>query len=169
MNSKQDISSTYRKLRSAALCLMAMGAVLALGIDDASARGGFGDGGRMAQGSISGANRSGGGFGDRANAGDFNRGNIDRGNVNVGNNVNVDIDRGYNSGWGGDYHPIAAGIAIGAVAVTTAAVLGSYYYSLPPTGCSLVDMNGISYSYCGSVYYQQTWSGNDVVYVVVNP
>ena len=55
-----------------------------------------------------------------------------------------------------------------AVAVTTAAVVGSYYYALPP-GCTVVYRNGIRYQYCGSVYYSQTWHGNDVVYVVVNP
>ena len=59
-------------------------------------------------------------------------------------------------------------MAIGAVAVTTAAVMGSYYYTLPPS-CSTVYRNSVSYYYCGSVYYQQSWSGNDVVYVVVNP
>jgi hypothetical protein len=47
-------------------------------------------------------------------------------------------------------------------------VLGSYYYTLPPS-CTVVVKSGVSYHYCGSVYYQQTWSGSDPVYVVVNP
>lgn len=103
------------------------------------------------------------------NRGNINTGNINTGNVNIGNDVNIDIDGGYGYGHGGYYHnPIATGIAIGAVAATTAAVLGSSYYALPP-GCTTVYRSGISYYYCGSVYYEKSWSGNDVVYVVVNP
>lgn len=105
------------------------------------------------------------------NTGNVNRGNINTGNINVGNDVNVNIDRGY--GYGGyhpyyPYRPVAAGAVIGAMAVTTAAVVGSYYRTLPPS-CTIVMKGAVSYHYCGSVYYQQTWSGNDVVYVVVNP
>ena len=103
------------------------------------------------------------------NTANVNRVNVNNTNVNINNNVNVNIDGGYHGGGYGNYHPIAAGVAIGAVAVTTAAVMGSYYRALPPTGCTTVIQNGVSYSHCGSVYYQQTWSGNDVVYVVVNP
>jgi hypothetical protein len=101
------------------------------------------------------------GNGNGINTGDIN---IDRGDINI------DVDGGYGNGWGygGYYHPIAAGVAIGAVAVTTAAIVGSYYYALPP-GCSPYYLNSINYYHCGSVYYQQTWSGNDIVYVVVNP
>jgi hypothetical protein len=166
--------------------------LLVMGIQDASAgpRGGGGGGGRMAQSSVSGASRSmsgnsmgggrgnagGGNYGNggRNNVGSGNGNNVgngNRGNINVGNDVNIDID-GNNHGCchgGGYYHPIAAGVAIGAVAVTTRAVMGSYYYALPPSGCTIVYRNGISYHYCGSVYYQQSYSGNSVVYVVVNP
>ncbi len=155
----------------------------------ARAGGGGGGGGRKAQASVSGANHaasrpSGGGYQGNANAGNVNRGNvntgnvnrgnintgnINTGNVNIGNDVNIDIDGGYGYGHGGYYHhPIAAGIAIGAVAVTTAAVMGSYYYALPP-GCTTVYRGALPYYYCGSVYYEKSWSGNDVVYVVVNP
>jgi PPE-repeat protein len=106
------------------------------------------------------------------NTGNVNRGNINTGDINIGNDINIDIDRDY--GWHGDIdYPIAAGIAvgaaIGAVAVTTAAVVGSAYYALPPSGCVTVIRNGFSYYQCGTVYYQQTWQGSDVVYVVVNP
>jgi hypothetical protein len=203
MNSKQDHSPIRRSLRPVVFCLVAIGAVLALGIADASAaRGGGGGaragsgGGRMAQSSVSGANRSMSrpstgnvNAGNRANTGNVNTGNrvntgnvntgnrvntgnINTGNVNIGNDVNINIDGGYGyhggAYHGGYYHPVAAGVAIGAMAVTTAAVLGSYYYALPPS-CTVVVRSGVSYHYCGSVYYQQTWSGNDVVYVVVNP
>jgi hypothetical protein len=94
-------------------------------------------------------------------------------NVNVNKNVNVNVDNnGYhNDGWGhydNDYHPIAAGVVVGAVAATTAAVIGSAYSTLP-SGCSPVVKNGVQYNYCGSVYYQQTMQGDDVVYVAVNP
>lgn len=203
MNSKYDCSPVRRSLCSATLIVIASVAVFALGIADVSAgRGGGGGGaratggGRMAQSSVSGANRSMSrpstgnvNAGNRANTGNVNSGNrvntgnvntgnrvntgnINTGNVNIGNDVNINIDGGYgyHGGYhGGYYHPVATGMAIGAVAVTTAAVMGSYYYALPPTGCTVVVKAGVSYHYCGSVYYQQTWSGNDVVYVVVNP
>jgi hypothetical protein len=145
-----------------------------------AARGG--NGGRSAQASVSGVNHAGrpnAGGGDRGNGardgdrrggGNNNQGNrTNNGNINVGNDINIDIDQGYGYGHGGYYHhPIATGMAIGAVAVTTAAILGASYYSLPP-GCTTVYRNGVSYYYCGSTYYQQSWSGNDVVYIVVNP
>ncbi|MCB1642767.1 MAG: hypothetical protein KDI37_13625 [Xanthomonadales bacterium] len=117
-----------------------------------------------------------------------NRSNVNTGTVNTGNvtniqggdrNTSINIDRdidvdGYHGGYYGGHHdhypyPVAAGAVIGAVAVTTAAVVGSYYYALPPTGCAVVIINGISYQRCGSVYYQQTWQGDKAVYVVVKP
>jgi hypothetical protein len=192
MNGKRDNPPIDGCRRPRAIGVVVMGAVLALVIADASAVRGGGarglGGGRMAQSSVAGASRSmarpsTGGAG-LANAGNVNRGNVNtgnvnrgnvntgnvnRGNVNIGNDVNIDIDGGYGHHDGHYYgHPIAAGVTIGAVAVTTAAVLGSYYRTLPP-GCTVVVKGGISYHYCGTVYYQQTWSGNDVVYVVVNP
>jgi hypothetical protein len=101
-----------------------------------------------------------------------NSGNrVNNGNVNVGNDVNVNIDGGYNNGCCGGgygYHPIAAAATIGAIAVTTSAIVGSYYHTLP-SGCTTVVQNGATYSQCGSVYYQQTMQGSDPVYVVVNP
>ena len=159
---------------------------------------GGGGGGRMAQSSVSAGNhsasrasagnnaasRSQGTSANRNNANTGNsRNNVNSGNsVNAGNrvntgdinidrgDVNIDVDGGYGGYHGGYYrHPVAAGAVIGAMAVTTAAVMGSYYYALPPTGCAMVVTNGITYQRCGSVYYQQTMSGNDVVYVVVNP
>ena len=111
--------------------------------------------------------------GNRVNSGNtVNAGNkVNTGDINIERgDVNIDVDGGYGGYHGGYYHrPIAAGAVIGAMAVTTAAVMGSYYYALPPTGCTTVITNGIKYQRCGSVYYQQTMSGNDVVYVVVSP
>ncbi len=83
--------------------------------------------------------------------------------------MNVNIDGGYNNrccGYGNGGLAVAA--TIGAIAVTTAAVVGSSYYALP-SGCTTVVQNGATYSQCGSVYYQQTMQGSDPVYVVVNP
>ena len=178
--------SMGRYLRISATGLAVIG-LLAIGIGDAFAGRG---GGRMAGTSVSGANRASAGSMNRANTGNVNRGNVNTGNVNrgnvntgnvnrgnvntgninVGNDVNIDIDGGYHHpGYGGGYyHPVARAAYIGAVAVTTAAVIGSYYYALP-AGCTTVIKSGVTYSYCGSVYYQKTMSGNDVVYVVVSP
>lgn len=145
--------------------------LLAIGIGDAFA--GARGGGRMANTSVSGANRANANRGNvntgNVNRGNVNTGNVNRGNVNIGNDVNIDIDRDYGyPGYGGYYHPVARAAFIGAVAVTTAAVVGSYYYALPP-GCTTVIKYGVTYHYCGTVYYQKTMSGNEVVYVVVNP
>ncbi|MET0808805.1 MAG: hypothetical protein ABWX93_08630 [Pseudoxanthomonas sp.] len=126
----------------------------------------------MAQSSVSQGNHSAsrGNTGNRVNSGNtVNAGNrVNTGDINIDRgDVNIDVDGGYRGGY--YRHPVAAGAVIGAMAVTTAAVVGSYYYALPPTGCTTVITNGISYQQCGSVYYQQTMSGSDVVYVVVNP
>lgn len=120
--------------------------------------------GRMAQTSVAGANRN------SSNVNRNNNTNINHNNnVNINRDVDVDIDVDHDYGWRRPYYPVAAGVVIGAVAVTRAAVIGSYYYALPTTGCTTVIKNGISYYYCGTVYYQRTWYGNDVVYVVVSP
>ena len=60
-------------------------------------------------------------------------------------------------------YPIAAGVAVGAVAGATAAAIGSSYYPLPG-GCS--PYYG-SYYNCG-VYDQPHYQGTDVTYVVVD-
>jgi hypothetical protein len=66
-------------------------------------------------------------------------------NVNVNRNVNVDVNhRGYG------YHPVARGAVAGA---TAAAVMGSYYATLP-TGCATVTQMGVVYHHCGSTWYK---------------
>lgn len=65
----------------------------------------------------------------------------------------------YGWGWGG---AVAAGVAVGAAA----AAIGSVAYALP-AGCSAVEVNGIVYQQCGSVWYQPRYAGNGVSYVVV--
>ena len=61
----------------------------------------------------------------------FNNGNINTGNVN---NINVSGNGGCcygGGGWNDHYHPIAAGVAVGAAVGITAAVVGSMMYTLP--------------------------------------
>ena len=104
--------------------------------------------------------------GDRTtNIGSNNDINIDRGDVNI------DVEGGWGGGccWGGVRHPIAAGVTIGAIAGMTAAAVGSYYYALPPSGCTVVVQNGISYHQCGTAYYTEAMDGDEVVYVSVSP
>lgn len=88
-------------------------------------------------------------------------------NVNV-NNVNIDN----HGGWGGygyddHYHPIAAGVAIGAAAAVTSAVIGSMMYSLPPA-CAPRPYGGMTYYYCNGAWYQPQYQGDQVTYIVVN-
>jgi hypothetical protein len=85
--------------------------------------------------------------------------------VNINRNTNINGNGGY--GWGGhvDY-PLAAGLAIGAVAGMTAAAIGSAYYSLP-YGCSPYPYGGYSYYSCGGAYYEPRYEGDTVVYVTV--
>lgn len=183
MNTNKSNSSPGRSLRAIATCVIIAGATLALGVVDASAAGGgknrsgSGGGGKLAQSSVSGANRS---ASASRNDYDRNRNNRNNKNVNINNsgnirvggnnNVNIDIDNDRHGCCyhGNNYHPILTGVVIGAVAVTTSAIIGSYYRTLPPS-CTTVYRNGFAYYYCGTVYYQQTWSGDDIVYVVVNP
>jgi len=63
-------------------------------------------------------------------------------------------------------HPIAAGIAIGAVAGMTAAAIGSAYYALPPD-CSPYPYHSYTYYNCGEAWYQPQYEGETVVYVTV--
>jgi hypothetical protein len=72
--------------------------------------------------------------------------------------VNID------GGWGGwtDY-PFLAGAAF---AWTTAAIVGSMYYALPP-GCPPYSWGGYGYYHCGGAYYEPRYEGDTVVYVTV--
>ena len=81
--------------------------------------------------------------------------NVNR-NVNRNTNVNVNVNR-----HGHRHYPVGAAIVAGAV-------IGSIIYSLPPSGSTTVIRHGISYSQCGSVWYQPQYSGNNVTYIVVN-
>ncbi len=99
----------------------------------------------------------------------INNTHINNNNVNVNRNVNVNVDNdynhhGYHDDWDDHWHPVAT---VAAVAVT-AAVIGSIVNSVPPS-CSTVIVNGISYSQCGSTWYQPQYAGTTVQYIVVNP
>jgi hypothetical protein len=133
-------------------------------------RGGYGGGNRVSQ-PIAGGNRG------NINTGNINRGNINTGNINTGNintgninninrNINVDVDHNYGWGGGGYYRPgYGAGVVAGAV--VGAAIVGSYYRTLPPS-CVTVYRGAVSYYQCGSSWYQPVYSGSTVQYVVVN-
>lgn len=107
---------------------------------------------------------------------DVNRTNVsvDRRSVDVNRRTNVDIDRNIDidvdvdHDWDHHHHPVATGMAIGAAAAVTSAVIGSIVYSLP-TSCQTIVVNGISYSQCGGAWYQPQYVGTSVQYVVVNP
>jgi len=64
------------------------------------------------------------------------------------------------------YHPVATAAAVGAVAVTTAPVVGSVVHSIPPS-CVTTVVNGVTYSQCGGTWYQPQYVGTTVQYVVV--
>ena len=93
--------------------------------------------------------------------------NVNR-NVNVNQNVNVsrdvNVSRNYYDGWDDRWHPVAAAAAVTATAMAVGAIVNS----IPPS-CSTVVVNGISYSQCGSTWYQPQYAGTTVQYVVVNP
>jgi hypothetical protein len=84
-----------------------------------------------------------------------------------GNRTDAFEDGDWDNGWGGWVdNPIAAGMVIGATAMWTSAVIGSYYYGLP-YGCPAWGWGGASYYSCGGSYYQPIYEGDTVVYVTV--
>ena len=79
-------------------------------------------------------------------------------NSNRNTNVNIDVDvdrrhRRHNNG--GFVAGLATGLIIGTIV------------NSPPSGCSTVIRNGISYSQCGTTWYQPQYSGNNVTYIIV--
>lgn len=99
-------------------------------------------------------------------SGNGNTANVNNGNVVAGNDVDIDVD----GGWGGAYPygtgvAYATGVAVGAT--TSAAVVGSYYATLPAS-CAPYYYGAYRYYSCGSTWYQQTVQGSSTVYVVVS-
>ncbi len=80
--------------------------------------------------------------------------------------MNVGVDNGWGSGYGGFKHPIAAGVAVGAVAGATAAAIRIDL--LWPAERVLARRLPGSYYNCGGVaMYRRNIEGGDVTYVVV--
>jgi|GraSoiStandDraft_51_1057287.scaffolds.fasta_scaffold459457_1 hypothetical protein len=71
-------------------------------------------------------------------------------NVNVNHNVHVNNNVGR---YGYGAHPVARAATVGAMAVTTGAVIGSMYHALP-SNCATVVHSGGTYHHCGSAWYQ---------------
>ena len=154
--------------------------------------GGFRGGGMsrgMSRPSVSRPSGGGGGFSrgsinsGNINRGNINTGNINRGNINTGNvyrggnldrpvnvdDVNINRDWGWDNGYNGCcYHPVAAGVAVGAAAAVTAAAIGSTVYTLP-SDCVSTIVNGVTYMQCGSTWYEPQFYGTDASYTVVSP
>lgn len=86
------------------------------------------------------------------------RGGVHRGGRRAHRSVNVNVNR--RGGRGGAF---VAGAVVGAAVVS----IGSRHTHLPPS-CTSIDRYGRAYYHCGGVYYQPTYSGPDVVYVVVD-
>ena len=95
-----------------------------------------------------------------------NTGNVNRNtNINTGN-VNINVDHNYGYDYGDHYHPVARAAVVTAAVVTTAAVMGSYYRTLP-ANCVTVYRGAVVYYQCGSAWYQPSYYGSSVQYVVV--
>ena len=138
------------------------------------ARAGGGGGGRMAQPSVSGANRAASANRSAAGANRSSSSSSDRSrdverssSREVSRETDIEIDGDYDIDDGFD-HPWAAAATIGAMASMTAAAVGSMYYSVPPD-CVVVMQGGVQYHQCGSVYYEERYEGDQVVYVAVQP
>jgi hypothetical protein len=142
--------------------LMAVGAALEA-VQRGGGRGG-GGGGHASRGAARSSVSGGGSVSRSANVNrDVNR-NVNR-NVNrdVDFDRDIDVDRRYGVGDACCYRPVARTAA----AVTTAAAVGAVVNSLPAS-CSAVTVNGLTYQQCGSDWYQPSFSGSSVTYVVVN-
>jgi hypothetical protein len=48
-------------------------------------------------------------------------------------------------------------------------VLTAAAFSAQSSSCTSVSVNGMSYYQCGSTWYQPSYSGGSVTYIVVNP
>jgi hypothetical protein len=145
-------------IRAAAMAIALCGILSSA--DAQRSRGGGAGGGRASAGTshraASGshhtrtASRSGGTHTAAGRSANVNRASVN--NVNVNRNVNVN-GAGYGRGYAGGYHPVARAATVGAMAVTTGAVIGSAYHSLP-SSCATVVRPAGTYHHCGSAWYQ---------------
>lgn len=74
----------------------------------------------------------------------------------------------YDDDWG-PWGYVAAGAAVAAGAYAVGTIINAANYSALSCTPTTVVVNGMTYSQCGSTWYQPTYSGGDVTYVVVNP
>jgi hypothetical protein len=100
-----------------------------------------------------------------------NKVNVSKKNVNINRKVNVDVNRKVHRDVDVDWdynhrHPVATGVAVGTAAAITAAAIGSIAYSVPAS-CRYQTINGVRYYHCGDTWYEQRYSGSQLVYVVV--
>jgi hypothetical protein len=181
------MKTSFHKLLSVSLAVLALTSFAAATCADAAGRGGGGGGGGARGGgggggahaaAGGGARASGGGGGGRQSAqvnnsradartNDVRSSSVNNvNNVNVQRNVNVNVEQGgcCGGGWDNDYHPVATAAAVGAAVAVTSAVIGSMVNTVPP-GCAPVNYGGMVYQQCGSTWYQPQGSQ----YIVVNP
>jgi hypothetical protein len=132
--------------------------------------GGFQGGGArnapMSINSSAGARGTGNYAGDRGNGSYSGNRTANVNNLSNTNNRNVNVNSGGCCGGyyrGGVYHPVAAGMAVGAAAAVTSAAIGSMVATLP-ADCS----SYATYYDCGGTYYQPQYEGDDITYVVVD-
>lgn len=71
--------------------------------------------------------------------------------------------------WGHGWGYVAAGAAVVAGAYAVGTMINAATYSSLSCTPTTVVVGGVTYSQCGSAWYQPTYSGGDVTYVVVNP
>ena len=90
--------------------------------------------------------------------------NVNR-NINVTRNVSV-VGGGWHGYYPAPYHPVATAAAVTGAAVVTAAAIGSVVHSIPPN-CVTKVVNGVTYSQCGSTWYQPQYVGSSVQYTIV--
>jgi len=81
--------------------------------------------------------------------------------VHVNRHVDIDVDRHH-------HHSVATAVGVAAAVAVTAAAIGTVVHTLPPA-CSAVVVNGITYQNCGGTWYQPTYAGTQITYVVITP
>lgn len=130
-----------------------------------------------------GGNYKGGGYKGGGNRGGNNYSSNKRGgNVNIDNQHNTNINvsgnnrGGYNNGRGGYYNgyhdhdvwdAVGTAAAVTATVALTSAVVGSVV-NQPPSNCVQTMYGNTTYMQCGSSWYQPSYVGSQVQYVVVN-
>ena len=89
-------------------------------------------------------------------------------NANVNRNTNVNVNQYHHVDIDvhDDYNPFATAVAVTAGVAVTSAVIGSMTRTLPPA-CVPVQYGTMLYQQCGTVWYQPTYVGTNVQYVVV--